>query len=283
IDKDAAGNYLMSGRHTRSIYYISGSTGEILWTLGGKNSSFTGSGTEFWFQHNPRFVGEKNLTAAQVSTMRTRRITLFDNENGILTDPVHNITVSRGLMVEIDLDAHTATVVQTFPSPSAAHITSFAMGDVQLLSEVPALDSMNVVVGFGLELLLAIGANSSISLQGIQTFFAEYAANGTPLRLVQYTGPNSEDASYRVFKNTWVGRPSTDPDVVIQDGMLYVSWNGATEVASWRIEQGNNSTTVAKTGFETAVAIVSTTQMQVSGLAANGTVLGTSRVVTVSS
>lgn len=37
----ADGNYLVSMRGPSTIYYISASTGEIIWRLGGKNSNFT--------------------------------------------------------------------------------------------------------------------------------------------------------------------------------------------------------------------------------------------------
>jgi hypothetical protein len=43
--------------------------------------------------------------------------------------------------------------------------------------------------------------------------------------------------SYRSTKVTqWRGLPKEPPAVKIQDGYLYVSWNGATEVAYWALE-----------------------------------------------
>ena len=56
--------------------------------------------------------------------------------------------------------------------------------------------------------------------------------------------------SYRAFRFPWVGRPSGRPALVARGGMLYASWNGATEVASWRVLGGE---TVARAGFETVV------------------------------
>lgn len=50
IEKDDRGNYLISSRHCHAAYYIDGSNGEILWRLGGKNSTFTGEGSEFYYQ-----------------------------------------------------------------------------------------------------------------------------------------------------------------------------------------------------------------------------------------
>jgi hypothetical protein len=40
VDKDPAGNYLVSGRLTRSIIYIIGTSGDIIWRLGGKRNDF---------------------------------------------------------------------------------------------------------------------------------------------------------------------------------------------------------------------------------------------------
>ncbi|WVN89396.1 uncharacterized protein L203_104619 [Cryptococcus depauperatus CBS 7841] len=40
IEKNFEGNYLISSRYCHVLYLISASTGEILWTIGSKNSSF---------------------------------------------------------------------------------------------------------------------------------------------------------------------------------------------------------------------------------------------------
>jgi len=58
IQKDSAGNYLISTRHYSTIFYLS-PAGEILWELGGRNSSFQmGEGTEFFWQHDARWIDE---------------------------------------------------------------------------------------------------------------------------------------------------------------------------------------------------------------------------------
>ena len=44
IDKDRDGNYLVSLRHTCGVYYINGTTGDLIWTLGSVNSSFESLG-----------------------------------------------------------------------------------------------------------------------------------------------------------------------------------------------------------------------------------------------
>lgn len=58
IEKDSQGNYMISSRHYSTIYYLS-PAGDILWQLGGKNSSFQmGEGTDFYWQHDARWIEE---------------------------------------------------------------------------------------------------------------------------------------------------------------------------------------------------------------------------------
>lgn len=58
VDKDSAGNYLISSRHFSTVFYVS-PAGDILWELNGRNSSFQmGEGTEFHFQHDARWIDE---------------------------------------------------------------------------------------------------------------------------------------------------------------------------------------------------------------------------------
>lgn len=57
--------------HYHSIYKISGRTGEVLWTLGGKNSTFAvDDGAEFSWQHHARWIEEGAV------------LSIFDNDSG---------------------------------------------------------------------------------------------------------------------------------------------------------------------------------------------------------
>jgi hypothetical protein len=69
---------------------------------------------------------------------------------------------------------------------------------------------------------------------------------------------------------------------------MYMSWNGATEVANWRVEAGpseddlTNLGTVDRTGFETAAEITppdDATVYRVTALGPEGNALG-SRTIT---
>ena len=96
--------------------------------------------------------------------------------------------------------------------------------------------------------------------------------------------------SYRVFRFPWMGLPTTRPALALRpDGdrtTVYASWNGATEVARWRILAGSDAArllpvaTVAKKGFETRVTVSSPAEtFAVEALAADGSVLRRSETV----
>src|SRR5204862_6674683 len=94
--------------------------------------------------------------------------------------------------------------------------------------------------------------------------------------------------SYRAFRFPWVGRPPGPPALAARRGVLYASWNGATEVASWQLREGvrasalRSGATVPRAGFETALTPSARTRVAaVVALDAKGAVLGTSRTVAV--
>jgi hypothetical protein len=66
-----------------------------------------------------------------------------------------------------------------------------------------------------------------------------------------------------------------------------VSWNGATEVSHWRIRAGESESdlrtisTIPRSGFETSERIARSKKIAVDALDASGSVLSTSRLITV--
>ena len=52
VDKDSNGDYVVSGRHTGTIHKVAGpnnpnyTPGEVIWRLGGKNSTFNAMTSE---------------------------------------------------------------------------------------------------------------------------------------------------------------------------------------------------------------------------------------------
>ena len=74
--------------------------------------------------------------------------------------------------------------------------------------------------------------------------FTEHTSDGELVRDVQYSRLDPEHSfagsgsvsSYRIFKQSWHGYPTWPPEVAIsENGSLWVSWNGATEVRSWAV------------------------------------------------
>lgn len=260
IEKDAVGNYLVSSRHLRTILYVSGATGDVLWRLGGKSNDFTtfsgGSATSFVGQHDAHWVG--NHTA----------ITFFDNGADWAVDVEHG---SKGLRVAIDLQNMTAQLNGTYKHPDT--IISSSQGSYQ------TLPNENVLIGWGY--------NGALT---------EYAPNGTVL-CDAYFEPSSrfksgDVQSYRNLKFNWTAFPTSDPSLVLANETLYVSWNGATEVRSWLLQDSHTEKNgfdgvaeFTKTGFETDIVPAGNLQVRryvrAVALDRDGRLLGISPVVSI--
>ncbi|HET8980360.1 MAG TPA: hypothetical protein VFN87_19570, partial [Solirubrobacteraceae bacterium] len=91
----------------------------------------------------------------------------------------------------------------------------------------------------------------------------------------------------------WQGMPVTKPSVASRvrgrTTTVYASWNGATQVASWRILGGSSPTRLSavasgrKTGFETGIRLPhGESYVATQALDGHGKVLGTSKPAKVS-
>jgi hypothetical protein len=71
---------------------------------------------------------------------------------------------------------------------------------------------------------------------GSQPYFSEYTASGRMLLGAVLPGP---DITYRATIEPWVGLPRYPPSGAVRrkNGrtVVYAGWNGATQVASWRV------------------------------------------------
>ena len=221
------GNLIVSARHTSTAYKINRRSGRVIWRLGGKRSDFgIGPGAAFAFQHHVRGY-------------RGNRISIFDNAS--YSDASATEPVSRALMLQLDTDAGTATLVREDRSPHGA--LSVAMGNAQLLADG------GMFVGWG-----------------TMPTFSEFDTNGQLRYDAKLVGLGT---SYRAFRQRWRAAPNTRPAVASVrngDGTLdvFTSWNGATEVAQWQILGGDDATaldpvrTVSRAGFETRVQLATT-------------------------
>jgi hypothetical protein len=116
----------------------------------------------------------------------------------------------------------------------------------------------------------------------------EFDASG---RVVLDATLGKDVQDFDAFLAPWSGRPGTAPTLAVRPagtGALAVaaSWNGATEVTSWRVIAGPAPNTLqpvadgAKTGFETTiVARTPGPFVAVQALDQTGAVLGTSATV----
>jgi hypothetical protein len=95
-------------------------------------------------------------------------------------------------------------------------------------------------------------------------------------------------SNYRAYVFPWKATPSAPPAVKTSsaDGqtVVYASWNGATEVASWRVLAGKDShhlalvATRTRTGFETSISFPRTFKTyEVVALDSRGKTLGRSK------
>ena len=247
INVDHDGNLLVSAKGTFTVYKIDRKSGEVIWRLGGKKSDFEmGPGTRTAFQHDARRQPDGTIT-------------IFDNG---AAPKVHE--QSRGIVLEVDEDSMTATLVREYTHPDK--LLAGSQGNLQVLP------NGNVFIGWG-----------------SQPFFSEYNGDGELLFDASFMG---KAESYRAFRFPWSGHPSDQPAVAAErasedEVTLRASWNGATEVATWRALAGPGSdrlervgSAAPREGFETAITVnTAEPYVGVQARDRSGRVLGTSKAV----
>jgi hypothetical protein len=247
VGYDRDGNLIISSRNTWGIYKVDAHTGSVIWTLGGKRSSFRlGPNVHFAWQHDARVRSDG-------------AITLFDDEAAPKIG-----TQSRAIAVRLDTAAKTATLVGRAVHGPA--LVSAYEGNAQNLA------NGNVFVGWGQN-----------------PYFTLFDSRGRTIMDGRFLAPTP---SYRAYLLPWSGDPQTKPVIApIQTSShtvtTFVSWNGATAVARWRILAGPSASgpfhvvrTAAKQHFETAVhATTGEPYLQAEGLDASGRVLATSAAI----
>jgi hypothetical protein len=250
VDRDT--HLLVSARHTSAVYKIHRRTGQVLWRLGGTRSDFRFEpGAEFAFQHDARRHADDTIT-------------LFDNA---AASPNVTDVVSRPIRLALDMTTMTARLVRSYEVPTDPRL-AFAMGNAQQLPD------QGLFVGWG-----TYPSFSEISPSGEVRFDARFA---------------STDLTYRAHRHGWIGRPRIRPTVAVGAGpdgarVVLVSWNGATEVARWRLRVGATAgaaarpvVTMDRTGFETPIPLAATAGVAVvDALDRAGRVLRSSRALDI--
>jgi Arylsulfotransferase (ASST) len=133
VHLDTDGSLLVSSRNTWTIFKVSRQSGQIMWQLGGKHSSFTlhtapgqvlnHDGKIFAWQHDPEAIGGGEYT-------------VFDDESG-----ANLLKSSRAVTVQLALATHVATLIGSDNQPEGK--VAQLMGNAQT---TPADD---LFVGWG--------------------------------------------------------------------------------------------------------------------------------------
>lgn len=210
---------LISSRNTWTLYRVDRHSGTVIGRIGGKSSNYS-------MGAGTTFYWQHHARAEPGGF-----VSVFDDGSSPPEE-----SRSRGLLLAVDDTKGTVSLLKSFTHP-AGLLAEFE-GSMQPLSTGGAF------VGWG-----------------DQPYFSELAVDGA----VVFDGRLPTNAqSYRAMRSTWIGQPSTPPDVAVApDGLggtvVFVSWNGATQVASWQVLCGDTPAkmseiaNVPRAGFETAI------------------------------
>ncbi len=249
VDVEADQNVLINSRNTWAAYQIGHSFGEVLWSLGGRSSSFKlGPGVQFAWQHNATMLPDGTIQ-------------IFDNEDNPQIEDR-----SRGIDIGLNFATHTATLLHTYVNPGQPVLAN-SQGDVQQLSNDDHL------LGWG-----SIGLVSELSPSGALTFEMRFAPGVASYRAYRFPWSATPAAPPAVTVTSPAGATTTQ---------VAASWNGATGVVSWQLLAGTSPATlapvgspVASSGFETTLTgATGAPYVAVQALGASGVVLATSAAV----
>jgi EmrB/QacA subfamily drug resistance transporter len=244
--------FLVSMRNTWAAYMVDAKTGAIEWELGGKHSTFqVPADASFEWQHDVR------LQDGSI-------VTMFDDDCCQITGAgTYLAPAGPSRALELKLNQANGTVSLVTEYTHGQNFDSAYMGDNQVLP------NGNVFVGWG-----------------SQPYFSEYNKAG---KMILDASLPSPDLSYRATVGAWVGLPDYPPQGAARSSStagttVYASWNGATQVSSWRVLAGPNDHDLSvvggghKTGFETPMSVKDNFPVfEVQALNSKGQVIGTSK------
>jgi EmrB/QacA subfamily drug resistance transporter len=251
VELTGNGAFLVSIRNTWAAYMVDIGSGKIRWTLGGRSSSFK-------FGPNAAFQWQHDVMMQPGST-----VTMFDDHCCQITSGgtyVPPTGASRALTLKLDQPTRKATLVS-----QRTRETEF---DADYMGDTEPLGNGNTFVGWGSE-----------------SYFSEFSPSGKLLFEGEFPRPN---ISYRATLEPWVGLPLSKPAGAAREEngktTVYASWNGATQLVSWRLLAGASSnrlravSSATKAGFETAISVPQSYQsFQLQALGAKGKIVGVSK------
>lgn len=207
----------------------------MLWRLSSVgHSDYTLQGFNFSFQHDARWVSDNDEMSV---------ISLFDNAFNGFGDAATgaSASMSSGQVIALNHTDHTAKLLSiTYPPYNT---TSLSQGNTQLLA------NGNVFHGWG-------------DVPQI----SEHDGDGNVILAASFANKQGTIMNYRAFSfDNWNSTPANTVPAVYSYALnttaptsIYTSWNGATEVATWRYygaqNIGDNFTSIGSTpknGFET--------------------------------
>jgi hypothetical protein len=215
------GNLIISARNTCTVYKIDRQSGEVLWRLGGKRSSFQlGPDARFWWQHHARPRGTQSLS-------------LFDDAASPQKEKQ-----SRAILLDLDTDTMRATLSRSYTHP--AKLLAANQGSMQLL------DDGRVLVGWGnLPYFTEFAETGTLLLDG------QFPVGDQSYRAftASWTGHPTDKPAVAARVNPAGG------------SVVYASWNGATELSSWTVLAGGAASSLReagsqrRTGFESMITV----------------------------
>lgn len=243
----AGGKLLIGARNAWAVYAISQHTGRVIWRLGGHHSSFAGTALSW---------------PEDASMPASDQVALIDGGSG---SPGSAPAAGSGEVFDLNFPAQTASLAS--PGPLGVPRTGSARGAGQ--GSMQALPNGGWMIGLG-------------SLPD----FAELGPTGEMLYAARFP---AGEVGYRVYRIPWSGQPAAAPNIVASTGgtttTVYMSWNGATDVAAWRVLAGPAPAVLAPigqaadAGFETAVTMPAAAYVRVQPLGPAGEVLSESKTI----
>jgi hypothetical protein len=218
---------------------------------GAVNWRLGGKHSDFKMGRGTRFCRQHDARWVGGGTM-----SIFDNHIDRIRDGGGQ---SRGLRLSVNQRRKRVRLLRGYHHPR--HLAVPNKGSARQLS------NGNLLVGWG-----AVPYITEFTRHGRIVFDAHFA--------------KADDGTYRAIRARWDGRPLTAPRVAADGRRVWASWNGATEVARWRVLAGASESalrpvqTRAKRGFETAMTLDGDFAfVAVEALDRSGKVLGTSQAV----
>ncbi len=252
IDPQSDGDLLISARSTWAAYLLQGSSGRIIWRLGGTNSSFKmGPGTRMAWQHDGRMLPDGELT-------------FFDDGSN---PPIHS--QSRGVRLQLDTTTKVARLLFAY-THSNPPLLAASQGNMQTLADG------NALVGYG-----GVPAISEYARGGPLLFDAHMPFDMSFYRAFRFPWqgrPATPPAIAASVNNTG------------EETIVHASWNGATGVAAWRVLAGSAPgslkavSQIPSQSFESSLTLPKRySYVQVQALDAAGATLASSKATHVGS